>query len=186
MKKIIGIVGSPRNDGNTAALVQQILDGAAQAGAATQIVYLNDLTYRGCQGCYRCHEIGCCAQMDDLVPVLYDIAAADALVLGTPNYMGQMTGQLKLMIDRFCVFMNPDFTSRLADGKKLALVFTQGLPDAKEYATYYASVERSLTYVGFTGGSESLVAAGLRGPSDAADNVELMAQASELGKRLAD
>lgn len=184
MKKIIGIVGSPRNDGNTAALVQQILKGAAEAGAETQIVYLNDLTYRGCQGCYECRTTGCCAQMDDLVPVLYDIAAADAVVLGSPNYMGGVTGQLKLMIDRFCVFMNADFTSRLAAGKKLALVFTQGLPDANEYAAYYASVERSLVFLGFTGGSESLIAAGLRGQHDAENNTELMAKASEMGKRL--
>ena len=184
MKKIIGIVGSPRNDGNTAALVQQVLHGAAEAGAATQIVYLNELTYKGCQGCYRCREIGCCAQMDDLVPVLYDIAAADAVVLGSPNYMGGVTGQLKLMIDRFCVFMNADYTSRLADGKKLALVFTQGMPDAGEYAAYYAAVQRSLVFLGFTGGSESLTAAGLRGQHDAADNAALMEQARAMGMRL--
>jgi multimeric flavodoxin WrbA len=184
MKKIIGIVGSPRNDGNTAILVRQVLDGATEAGAETSIVYLNDLSYRGCQGCYECRTTGCCAQMDDLVPVLYDIAAADAIILGSPNYMGSITGQLKLMIDRFCMFMNPDFTSRLAAGKKLALVFTQGLPDAGEYAAYYASVERSLLFLGFTGGSESLVAAGLRGLNDAAENVELMAKAQEIGKRL--
>jgi len=184
MKKIIGIVGSPRNDGNTATLVRHILAAAAGDGAETEIVYLNDLTYRGCQGCYQCRSTGCCAQMDDLVPVLYDIAAADAIVLGSPNYMGGMTGQLKLMIDRFCVFMNPDYSSRLAAGKKLALVFTQGIPDAGEYAAYYASVERSLTFLGFTGGSESLVAAGLRGQNDAAENAELMTKATELGKRL--
>ncbi|MHB0939910.1 MAG: flavodoxin family protein [Armatimonadota bacterium] len=183
MKKIIGIVGSPRNEGNTAVLVQQMLKGAAEAGAATQIVYLNNLTYRGCQACYKCHEVGCCAQLDDLVPVLYDVAAADALVLGSPNYMGQMSGQMKLMLDRFCSFMNPDFTSRLAAGKKLALVFTQGMPNAQEYAGYYESTAKSLAYLGFTG-SESLVAAGLRGQNDAAGNAELMAQASEIGKRL--
>jgi len=184
MKKIIGFVGSPRKDGNTAALVRSILAAAAEAGAETQIVYLNDLTYRGCQGCYECRTAGCCAQLDDLVPILYDIAAADAIILGSPNYMGGITGQLKLMIDRFCVFMNPDYTSRLAGGKKLALVFTQGLPDAGEYVPYYASVERSLTFLGFTGGSESLIAAGLREPDEVAQNAELMAQAQEMGKRL--
>jgi multimeric flavodoxin WrbA len=186
MKKIIAIVGSPRNEGNTAILIRQMLKAATEAGAAVQLVYLNDLNYRGCQGCYQCHTTGCCAQMDDLVPVLYDIAAADVVILGTPNYMGQMTGQMKLMIDRFCTFMNPDFSSRLAEGKTLALVFTQGMPDAQQYADYYASTARSLTFLGFTGGCEMLVAAGLGAPGQVAGNTDLMNKAYEMGKRLAE
>ena len=184
MKKIIAFVGSPRNEGNTAVLLQQMLKGAANAGAETSIVHLNDLTYRGCQGCYQCRTADCCMHRDDVTPLLYDIAAADAIILGSPNYMGQMTGQLKLMIDRFCSFMNADYTSRLAQGKKVALVFTQGQPNAQEYADYYASTARSLTFLGFTGGCETLVAPGLRAPGEVAENDDLMAQAYAMGARL--
>lgn len=186
MKKIIAFVGSPRFEGNTAVLVKQMLKGAAEAGAETEIVYLNEISYRGCQGCYQCRTAECCTQRDDLTPKLYDIAAADVVILGTPNYMGQMTGQLKTMIDRFCSFMNPDFSSRLAHGKKLALIFTQGMPDAQAYADYYASTARSLQFLGFTGGCETLVAAGLGVPGEVAKNADMMAKAYEMGKQLAE
>ncbi len=184
MPQVIGIIGSPRRDGNTALLVREMLRGAAEAGAETQQVHLNDLTYRGCQGCYQCRTIGCCVQRDDLTPILYDIAAADAIVLGTPNYMGEMTGQLKLFIDRFCTFMHPDYSSRLAAGKRVGLIFTQGHPDEQCYAGYYANLANSLRFLGFTGPCVTLVAAGLQAPGEVAGRAETLARAFALGRGL--
>lgn len=184
MALVLGIVGSPRAEGNTAVLVREMLRGAAEAGAETQCIVLNELTYRGCQGCYECRTQECCIQRDDATPVLYDLAGADVVILGTPNYMGEMTGQLKLFIDRFCAFMNPDYSSRLTGGKRLGLVFTQGDPNGERYARYYAGVADSMRFLGFTGPCATLVAAGLGAPGQAADDAELMAKAYAIGREL--
>ena len=54
--KIIGFVGSPRKNGNTDVLVQQVLRGASIAGAETKVFYLNELNIKGCQDCDYCKE----------------------------------------------------------------------------------------------------------------------------------
>ena len=50
--KVVGLVGSPRKNGNTAALIKKAMEGAEAKGAETQLFYLNELNLRGCQGCY--------------------------------------------------------------------------------------------------------------------------------------
>ena len=51
MNTVAGIAGSPRRNGNSATLMRAVLRGATAAGAETKEVYLNGLTFRGCQGC---------------------------------------------------------------------------------------------------------------------------------------
>ena len=55
--KVIGINGSPRKRWNTATLVQDALDGAAEAGAETELVNLYDLDFRGCTSCFSCKRV---------------------------------------------------------------------------------------------------------------------------------
>jgi len=52
MKKILGVVGSPGRNGNTHILVSGIIEGAKESGAETEIIFLNDLNIRECDGCY--------------------------------------------------------------------------------------------------------------------------------------
>jgi multimeric flavodoxin WrbA len=54
MARVLGIVGSPRENGNTHVLVSHILDGAREAGATTEIVLLGDLKIAECDGCHAC------------------------------------------------------------------------------------------------------------------------------------
>ena len=88
--KVIGINGSPRKTWNTATLIQDALDGAAEAGADTELVHLYDLVYRGCTSCFACKTIGGkhyghCAMKDDLTRVLRCVEEeAGALIMGTP------------------------------------------------------------------------------------------------------
>ncbi len=102
---IIGINGSPRKQWNTATLVDKALEGAAAQGAATELVHLYDLNFKGCTSCFACKtrggaSYGRCAMKDDLTPVLDRIAQADALVIGSPIYFGSVTGETRSFMER--------------------------------------------------------------------------------------
>ena len=138
--KVIGFIASPRKGGNTAWVVNKILDGAAEAGAQTQAFYASDLNISPCKGCLGCYKKDGCVIDDDMQSVYAAFKDADALVLGTPNYMGQMTAQAKTLLDRLSAQVSPRFSPKFKEanaGKKLILAFTQGNPDADKFKAYY-------------------------------------------------
>ena len=103
--QVIGINGSPRKQWNTATLVAKALEGAAAQGAATELVHLYDLDFKGCTSCFACKtrggkSYGRCAMKDGLTPALDKIATADALVIGSPVYFGSVTGETRSFIER--------------------------------------------------------------------------------------
>ena len=100
--KIIGFIASPRKEGNTAWIVNKILEGAKEQGAETQSWYFSDLDIKPCQGCLCCHNGGDqgCIINDDMQKLYGALEHADALVLGSPIYMGQMSAQAKIFTDR--------------------------------------------------------------------------------------
>lgn len=139
--KIIGIIASPRKEGNTAWIVNKILEGAKEQGAETQLFYLSDLNIKPCQGCFSCHnsDQGCVIK-DDMQKLNYAIDSANAIVFGSPIYMTQMSAQAKIFVDRmfsrFSPRYSPYFKEENATGKKLILTFNQGNPDSSLFQTY--------------------------------------------------
>ena len=103
---VIAINGSPRKDWNTATLLARTLEGAAAAGAQTELVHLYDLDFKGCRSCFACKIVGGssegkCAARDDLSPFLASIAEeAEAIILGTPIYFGSMSGEMRSFMER--------------------------------------------------------------------------------------
>ncbi len=146
--KILGLVGSPNINGNTAKLVNAILDGAAENGADKVIYNLASLNIKGCDACLRCQESGCCIIDDDMQKLYQEIQTADTVVLGSPVYMWQMTAQTKIFVDRLTAFLKPNFSSRL-DNKKLILVFSQGSSDRDAFKPYFEYTAGILYYLGF-------------------------------------
>ena len=106
MKKIIIIDGGPRKNMNTAKLLQRFAEGAKSAGNDIEVktVRLYDLDYKGCMSCMACKLKGkasnICRFKDALTPVLEEIAQADGLVLGSPIYFGDVTGQMRAFLER--------------------------------------------------------------------------------------
>ena len=103
--KLLAICGSARENGNTAILLQKAIEGAKSAGVETELVNLFDLEYRGCIGCCTCKlksnkNIGHCAVNDGLKPLLENIEKSDILVLGSPVYYGNLSGQMRSFTDR--------------------------------------------------------------------------------------
>ena len=102
---VIAVNGSPRKDFNTGTLLKWAVDGALSKGATAEIVHLYDLNYKGCISCFNCKlkngkSYGRCSVKDDLEPVLRKIEEADALILGSPIYFSNVTGQMRCFIER--------------------------------------------------------------------------------------
>lgn len=107
MSKILGIMGSPRCNGNTHILVSRILDSARQHGAESELVFLGDLTIRQCDGCHVCWKTGKCAKNDDMQGLYPKIIEADTIVFGTPVYWFGPSAIMKAFIDRMVYFNSP-------------------------------------------------------------------------------
>jgi len=146
--KAIGIVGSPRKNGNVDTLVQTVLDGARETGYQITKYNLNEMKYLGCQACGYCKSHDQCKLDDDVSKVLREIAEADAVVFGSPIFFRLFTGQFKLMEDRMYSFIDAGFNSRLRPGKKAIIVTSQGNPDlvVEKAATDFAE---ALKFLGF-------------------------------------
>lgn len=69
MSRFVGVVGSPRRNGNTHVLVSRVLDGAASAGAQIDTLFLGERSIRECDGCHLCWEGAHCPKADDMADV---------------------------------------------------------------------------------------------------------------------
>ncbi len=106
MKKIIIIDGGPRTTFNTASMLKKFAEGACSVSNEIEVktVRLYALDYKGCMSCMACKIKGkasnVCKFKDALTPVLEEIAQADGLVLGSPNYFGEVTAQMRAFLER--------------------------------------------------------------------------------------
>ncbi|MGB9200065.1 flavodoxin family protein [Methanobacterium sp.] len=100
MVKIIGIIGSPRKDGNTSYLVETALKSAESEGADTEIINLGSVNIEPCVACDICKATGECAIYDDIGKILDIMMKSDGIIVGSPVYFGSVTSQLKMLIDR--------------------------------------------------------------------------------------
>jgi len=100
MVKILGIVGSPRRDGNTAVLINEVLCSAKTEGAETEIVNLSDYNLQPCDGCWTCRETKNCVKEDDIDQIFEAMKDADGIVIGSPVYFATLPSQVKILIDR--------------------------------------------------------------------------------------
>ena len=102
----VAINGSPRKGWNTEKILRSALDGAARNGAETELIHLYDLNFKGCISCFECRKIGgksygACAARDGLTPVLDKLLSADAIFLGSPVYLADITGGMRCLYERF-------------------------------------------------------------------------------------
>ena len=102
--KVVGIQTSPNEDGLTATITQMALDGAAAAGAETELIHLRKANIEACRQCEngwgRCRREGLCIIEDDLEDVRRRLGAATAIVVSTPVYFGDVSEVTKSFFDR--------------------------------------------------------------------------------------
>lgn len=181
-KKVVAFIGSPRENGNTATIVGEILQGAQATGAATQVFSLNNMNLKPCQGCFHCRGAQTCAINDDMQKVYEAIKIADAVVIGSPVYMHQVTAQTKLLFDRLFPLMDAQFQPRFGS-KKTAMVYCQGDPHEKTFKTAFDDNAAFLAAMGLNI-MDTIVAAGANDLKAASANPELLTRARAIGMEL--
>ena len=99
--KVLGLSGSMRKEGNTAQLIQVILGQCRNAGLKTEFVSLAGKKIHPCLGCLKCMEKKWCViENDDWGEIAQKVLDCEVLVIGSPTYYYDITGQLKNFIDR--------------------------------------------------------------------------------------
>ncbi len=131
--KIIALIGSPHvSKGNTARLTRIVLEGAEAQGAKTETIYLTGKNVSFCKACDACHKRGRCPQDDEYEAIRDKILEADGLILASPNYIFNVSGQMKAFMDRCCGVIH----CLAFEGKYGASVVTSGGGDEKRIADY--------------------------------------------------
>lgn len=101
--KVVAFNGSARKGGNTKLLLETVLEPLREAGADTELVELAGSNLKGCKACFVCikKKNGRCAIKDDMLnECVAKMAAADAILLGSPTYFADVTTEMKALMDR--------------------------------------------------------------------------------------
>ncbi len=98
--KVLGLVCSPRREGNTEILIRQALTSARETGAETEILHVADLDITPCDACGACLSEGVCQIEDDMQTVYEKLYQSDGVIFGTPVYFLNVSAQAKAIIDR--------------------------------------------------------------------------------------
>ena len=133
MKTII-LNGSPRKNWNTAMMLKEAQKGAESVGAETEYIDLFDLSYTGCRSCLACKRKDAerckCFWKDDLSPLIDRIFEADALIIGSPIYLGDVTSQVHGLIERlhFCALSYDDYSNYFKGKVDVGIILTMNAP----------------------------------------------------------
>ena len=102
MANVLAINSSPRHNGNTAQMLDTVLEVCKKAGHDTELYQAGGLTVRGCMACGRCFEAhpGRCVTDDWMNDLYGKMKNADAILMGSPTYFSDLTPELKAIIDR--------------------------------------------------------------------------------------
>ena len=103
-KKVIGLLGSPLSDGNTAKLIDRALKGAEDAGCMVEKIVVANLDFQACQEMMFCKDHDTCIMDDDMQQLYPKFKEMDSLIIATPVMTMGIPGKLKSMMDRFQVF----------------------------------------------------------------------------------
>ena len=98
--KVIGIVGSPRKNGNTELLTKHTLKAISEEGLDTELIQLAGLEIKPCTACMACKEQEICSIKDDLFPIYVNMKEADGIILASPVYYGSATSLIKALMER--------------------------------------------------------------------------------------
>ncbi|MDR2040554.1 MAG: flavodoxin family protein [Bacteroidales bacterium] len=161
MKRVMIINGGPRKKFNTSILLDEAAKGVRESGAETETIHLYDFEYKGCNSCFACKHKNAtckwkCTLKDHLSPILEKILSSDAVICGSPIYLGQVTGMTRCFLERllFPLLSYEDSNRNFAGKIHSAFIYTMNL-DYEEairrgYGYIFATNERYMRNLGGT------------------------------------
>jgi multimeric flavodoxin WrbA len=184
--RVLIVKGSPRKNGNSAVLADQVAAGAREAGAQVESIYLHGMDISPCDACEAC-EASADAEciIDDDMQLLYPkIREADAVVYASPIYWFTISAQLKLFMDRCYALGGDEVEDHGLAGKRIGVVLTYGDDDPFGSGAINAihTFQDTFRYipaeiVGFVHGSAN-------DPGEIMANEDVMQKAYDLGRKL--
>ena len=138
-KKTVILNGSPRKNGNTSTLVKSFTEGAEASGNMVTEFFLDSMNIHGCKGCFGGHSSkDCpCVQKDDMDQIYPTVRDCDVIVLASPLYYWNMSGQLRTAIDRLFALEEGDHNFLRGHGRASALLMAAEGTDFKDVLLYY-------------------------------------------------
>jgi multimeric flavodoxin WrbA len=176
--KILAISCSPRKEGNTVALLSEVLRGARQDGAEVELYSVAGKDLRPCDGCWACTKDGSgCSIEDDMQELQDKMLAADGIIFGTPVYFYGMAAQAKTVMDRSIALGRPGKNLANKVGGIVAVCGSLGLASVLKDFSFYLLTRRMLPagYVAAYGGN----------PDELKKMEKCMKAAGDLGRAMA-
>ena len=138
-KNIVVLNGSPRKKGNTSALVEAFARGAESAGNQVAVFHLDGMEIHGCKGCFGGHSgRECpCVQRDDMAKIYPAVKEADVVVLASPLYYWNLSGQLRTAVDRLFALEEGDGSLLRGNGRASALLMAAEGHGFEDVVLYY-------------------------------------------------
>ncbi|MCM1397864.1 MAG: flavodoxin family protein [Clostridium sp.] len=147
-KKIVILNGSPRRNGNTSALVKKFTEGAESVGNMVKEFFLDSMDIHGCKGCFGGHSSReCpCVQKDDMAQIYPAVKECDVIVLATPLYYWNMSGQIRTAIDRLFALEEGDGNLLRGNGRASALLMAAEGNGFEDVLLYYEHLMEHLRW----------------------------------------
>ena len=189
MKRILGIYGSPRLNGNSDILLNNALQGAEANGSVVEKIIIRDLPVAPCNSCGGCYENGVCVIGDAMQKMYTHLVDADGIIVTSPIYFMGVSAQLKAFIDRCQAFWARKYIlhKSIRDGGRCAKGFfiaTAARNPVENLFTGAVQTIRAFFHVTDTQYAGNILCAGLEEKGAVNKKQELLQQAFEAGKNL--
>ena len=132
-------------------MCEKVAEGVRSVEGESKIIRLYDLDYKGCMSCMACKVKGrasnVCKFKDTLTPLLEEIAHADGLVLASPIYFGDVTGQMRTFLERlaFPWLSYNDYSMTAPKKMPVLLIETMNGTPERNNSQGYGSMEYCIT-----------------------------------------
>ena len=174
--KILGISCSPRENGNTVAMLNEVLKAAKDDGAEVELYSVAGKNIQPCDGCWGCTKTGRCKIKDDGALLLDKMTEADGIIFGTPVYFWGMTAQAKAIIDRTISLGKPERSLNNKVCGVVASCGSLGMVDVLKDFSYYIIQRRMLP--------ANHVSAYLMNPEDLKNMPKCLKALNDLGRQM--
>lgn len=181
---VLGVLGSPRQGGNSEMLLDAALEGARSTGAEVEKVVLSKLHVQPCTACEGCADGVQCVLDDDMQPLYKKLEEADVIILASPVYFYGVTAQMKAFIDRAQLFYVRKFVLHYRSKKRKGAFLSVGARIRTDFVAPGSSVQAFFHTLEATP-SRSLTFAGFEEKGSIADHPTALDDAERLGRELA-
>lgn len=182
--KVVCLCGSPKKDGNTSKILNEVVRALHESGAEVTQYFIGERNINYCTGCKLCEKDGECIQNDDVKTIIDDIYASQLVIVASPSYWGDITGQMKVFIDRCTPYCNENINRKPSPDniKGIAIAIRAG-QNKKENETLIHTFEHFLGHLNIPLIS-NFTAEGINTADDLKNKPEVLIKAYEFGKSI--